>query len=141
MLGIEIVRRDIVLYYSASVRYYVACDFVTSCAEKRASSKQPVAMPLVIEVSLISGKTVLLQADVDESVDSLKQRAQIALGVGRGQLLAHCGILDGRAKLKETRRAFSQTPVCLFGDSIQVRRDPRHRIRGTRFPGCAAETC
>ena len=61
-------------------------------------------MSLAIEVSLISGKTVSLEAEADESVESLRLRAQSALGVGKGRLLNSTGdILDGEALVKRAR--------------------------------------
>ena len=61
-------------------------------------------MSLTIEVSLISGKTVSLQTHEDESVESLRVRAQRALGVGKGRLLNSAGsVLDGGAPIKKAR--------------------------------------
>ena len=58
-------------------------------------------MSLAFEVSLISGKTVSLETHGDESVESLRRRAQRALGVGKGRLLTSTGrVLDGEAPLK-----------------------------------------
>ena len=42
------------------------------------------AMPVVIDVGFISGKTVSAGAQLDEAVASLKRRAQTALAVGKG---------------------------------------------------------
>ncbi|CAE7775016.1 unnamed protein product [Symbiodinium sp. KB8] len=62
------------------------------------------AKSAVAEVSLMSGKTVSLQAHSDESVESLRARAQKALGAGRGRLLDSTGrVLDGGAPLKRAR--------------------------------------
>ena len=59
-------------------------------------------MSLTLEVSLISGKTVSLQTDEDESVESLRVRAQRALGAGKGRLVDSTGsVLDGGVPLKE----------------------------------------
>ena len=61
-------------------------------------------MSLTIEVSLISGKTVSLQTHEDESVESLRVRAQRALGVGKGRLVSSTGsVLDGGVPLKKAR--------------------------------------
>ena len=61
-------------------------------------------MSLTLEVSLISGKTVSLQTHGDESVESLRVRAQGALGVGKGRLLSSTGsALEGGAVLKKAR--------------------------------------
>ena len=59
-------------------------------------------MSLTVEVSLISGKTVSLQTHGDESVQSLRVRAQQALGVDKGRLVDSTGnVLDGGVPLKE----------------------------------------
>ena len=61
-------------------------------------------MSRTFEVSLISGKTVSLQTHEDESVESLRVRAQRALGVGKGRLLNSAGsVLDGGAPIKKAR--------------------------------------
>ena len=74
-------------------------------------------MSLTVEVSLISGKTAWLQAHGDESVESLRMRAQRALGVGNGRLLSSTGsALDGGALVKEARLPHAE-PLML-----QVRR-------------------
>ena len=44
-------------------------------------------MSVVVEVALMSGKRVSVEAGLDESVATLKRRAQIALAVGKGRLL------------------------------------------------------
>ena len=50
-----------------------------------------------VQVSLISGRTVPVEAGLSEPVGAVKRRAQIALAVGRGRLLdASGGILDDR---------------------------------------------
>ena len=72
-------------------------------------------MSFTLDVSLISGKTVSLETDADESVESLRVRAQRALGAGKGRLLDSTGsILDGAASLKKARL---QEPL-----TLQVRR-------------------
>ena len=61
-------------------------------------------MSITVEVSLLSGKTAALQAGPDETVKTLGQRAQLALGVGKGRLLdSSGGILDGGIPIKESR--------------------------------------
>ena len=52
-------------------------------------------MSQTLEVSLISGKTVSLQTHGDESVESLRVRAQKALGVGPGRLVSSTGSVPG----------------------------------------------
>ena len=42
------------------------------------------AMSVVVDVGLIRGKTVSVEARLDESVATLKQRAQTALAIGKG---------------------------------------------------------
>ena len=74
-------------------------------------------MSLTLEVSLLSGKTASLQTHEDESVESLRMRAQRALGAGKGRLLDSTGsVLDDRAPLKEARLQYAE-PL-----TLQVRR-------------------
>ena len=55
-------------------------------------------------MSLMSGKTVSLQTRGDESVETLRERAQTALGVGKGRLLNSAGsVLDGGMPLDKAR--------------------------------------
>ena len=71
----------------------------------------PVAMAIVVDVALISGQRVSLEAVLTASVRSLAEHAQRALGVGRGRLLSSFGvILDGEAKLGAAKL---QTGDCL----------------------------
>ena len=44
-------------------------------------------MSIAVDVGLLSGKTVSVEAGLDESVATLKRRAQTALAVGNGRLL------------------------------------------------------
>ena len=61
-------------------------------------------MSVVVDVGLISGKTVSVQANLDESVATLKQRAQTGLGVGKGRLLdAPGGLLDAELTVKNAK--------------------------------------
>ena len=56
---------------------------------------------ITIEVSLISGRTVVVETELDATVESLKQQAQTALGVGRGRLSNAAGeVLDGTSTIK-----------------------------------------
>ena len=51
------------------------------------------AMSVVVDVALMSGKTVSVEVRLDEPVAALKRRAQTALEVGRGRLLNSIGEL------------------------------------------------
>eukprot|EP00439_Symbiodinium_sp_Y106_P017085 s526_g2.t1 len=81
--------------------------------------------PIQQEVGLLSGKTATVQVGLDETVEILRQRAQIALGVGKGLLVDSRGdFLDGSATISEVRVE--------NGDSLimQLRRvqvQPAHR--------------
>ena len=60
------------------------------------------SVPLKMEVSLLSGRSVLLEAGLDDTVETLRSRAQEALEVGRGRLVdSSGGVLDGAATLAE----------------------------------------
>ena len=48
-------------------------------------------MSSTVEVGLLSGKTVAVQADLDETVASFNLRAQTALAVGKGRLVNSSG--------------------------------------------------
>ena len=62
----------------------------------------PYAMFLTVSASLLSGKTVTLQAEPGDSVKSLKKRAQTALEVGGGRLLEPSGsVLNDAATIKK----------------------------------------
>ena len=55
---------------------------------------------VTVQVGLLSGRAVALDAEQDEEVASFKHRAQTALGVGRGRLLnSSSDVLDGYASL------------------------------------------
>ena len=61
-----------------------------------------VAMAIVVDVTLISGRRVSLEADLTASVESLAERARRAFGVGHGRLVSSCGsVLGGDTKLGE----------------------------------------
>ena len=53
-------------------------------------------MSITVEVSLISGKTATVEAGLDETVETLTQRAQTALGVGKGRLRDSFGVVLDR---------------------------------------------
>ena len=42
-------------------------------------------MAITVEVTLLSGRTIALTADADESLTTLKRRAETALRAGRGR--------------------------------------------------------
>ena len=65
-----------------------------------------VAMAIVVDVTLISGQRVLLQADLTAPMQSLAERARRALGVGSSS----GSVRDGDAQLQAAK---SQTGVCL----------------------------
>ena len=48
-------------------------------------------MSITVEIGLLSGKTVTVQADLDETVASFNLRAQTALAVGKGRLVNSSG--------------------------------------------------
>ncbi|CAE7297289.1 sol [Symbiodinium sp. KB8] len=95
--------------------------FLTVSAGKVTGNVAPHAYGILeakeVEVSLISGKTVSLQTLEDESVESLRERAQRALGAGKGRLLDSTGsVLDGGVPLKKARLQYVE-PL-----TLQVRR-------------------
>ena len=66
-------------------------------------------MSLTFEVSLMSGKTVSLKTHGDESVESLRVRAQRVLGVGKGRLLNSAGsILNEGVPLKKAELQYEE---------------------------------
>ena len=70
-----------------------------------------VAMAIVVDVTLISGQKVSLEADPAASVHNLAECARKALGVARRRLLCSSGrVLDGDAKLGAAKL---QTGDCL----------------------------
>ena len=57
-------------------------------------------MSIILEVVLLSGSKAIVEARLDESVETLKNRAQTALEVGRGRLLDSSGrALLGSSKI------------------------------------------
>ncbi|CAE7362411.1 unnamed protein product [Symbiodinium necroappetens] len=82
-------------------------------------------MSIAVEVGLLSGKAVTVEVGFDETVATLKCRAQTALGVGRGRLLDPSGsILDMSATI--------QTAGLENGDSLTM------HINQTRVQASAA---
>ena len=61
-------------------------------------------MSIAVAVGLLSGRTVSVEAGLDESVATLKRRAQTALAVGNGRLLRSWGrLLDEKQIVKEAK--------------------------------------
>ena len=61
-------------------------------------------MAIVVDVTLISGQRVSLEADLTALVQSLAERARTALGVDRGRLFSSSGsLLGGDTKLGKAR--------------------------------------
>ena len=70
-----------------------------------------VPMAMVVDVSLISGRRVSLEANLPASVQSLAERARRALGVGLGRLFSSSGnVLEGELQLGAAKL---QTGDCL----------------------------
>ena len=60
-------------------------------------------MSIIVEVALLSGSKAIVEARLDESVETLKNRAQTALEVGRGRLLDSSGrALVGSSKINDS---------------------------------------
>ena len=60
-------------------------------------------MAISVEVGLLSGKTATVQVTLSDTVQTLKRRAEISLGVGRGRLLDSSGsALDTRAEIMKS---------------------------------------
>ena len=71
-------------------------------------------MSISVGVSLMSGRSVSVETDLDSSVKSLKRAGQTALGVGNGQLLDSAGnILEEESTLKKAKLQ--------SGDSLTLR--------------------
>ena len=63
-------------------------------------------MSIHVEVGLISGRKATVQAALDETVGTLKRRAQVALGVGTGRLLDSSGcVVEGTVPIEESQGA------------------------------------
>ena len=61
-------------------------------------------MSIHVEVGLISGRKATVQAALDETVGTLKRRAEAALGVGTGRLLDSSGcVVEGTVPMKKAR--------------------------------------
>ena len=78
------------------------------------------AMFVAVDVGLISGKTVTVEARLDESVATLKRRAQTALAVGKGRLLDSSGrLLDDELTLKKAKLE-TMAPLTLHLRKVQI---------------------
>ena len=61
-------------------------------------------MFLTLNVALLSGKTASVQAELDDTVEAVKVRAQTALGVGKGRVVNASGnVLDACSTIKDAR--------------------------------------
>eukprot|EP00439_Symbiodinium_sp_Y106_P048542 s899_g6.t1 len=59
-------------------------------------------MSITVSVGMISGKTATVQVELDEEVNTLRLRAQSALGIGKGWLLDSAGqALDTGSKIAD----------------------------------------
>ena len=72
-------------------------------------------MSLTLEVRLRSGWTVSLQTHGDESMESLRVRAQKALEASKGRLVDSTGtVLDGGARLEKARHVADSKRRCML---------------------------
>ena len=77
-------------------------------------------MSLSVAVHLISGRSVTLETEANASVESLRQRAQRALSVGRGRLLNSSGrVLDGSRTVEQAGLKSGET-LTLHVRQVQV---------------------
>ena len=76
---------------------------------------------LDVEVGLVSGRTTTVQAALDETVGTLKRRAQLALGVGMGSLLDSAGcFVEGCTSIKKARVQNGDRLTLLHTNRVQV---------------------
>ena len=69
----------------------------------RVSESPPCDMSITVEIGLLSGRTAAVKASMDEAVETLRHRAQIALGVGKGRLVDSSGVvLDESAVIEDS---------------------------------------
>ena len=60
------------------------------------------SMSITLHVSLLSGRTALIETKLDVDVETIKQHAQSALKVGHGRLFDSCGrALEGSRSIRE----------------------------------------
>ena len=84
-----------------------------------------VAMAIVVDVTLLSGQRLALEADLTASVQSLAERAQKALGVGRGRPFSSSGsVLDKDLELGEAK-VHNGDCLTLQVDTVRI-----HEFRG-----------
>ena len=78
-------------------------------------------MSIHVEVGLISGRKATVQAALDETVGTLKRRAQVALGVGTGRLLDSSGcVLEGALPMKKARVQNGDSLTLLRTNRVQI---------------------
>ena len=78
--------------------------WIISCGALLVTTTLASAMSISVDVHLLSGKTETLEVGADDSVESLRRRAQSALKTGNGRLLNSSGeVLDGASTVKEAR--------------------------------------
>ena len=78
-------------------------------------------MSIHAEVGLISGRKATVQAALDETVGTLKRRAQVALGVGTGRLLDSSGcVLEGCVLIKKSRVQNGDSLILLGSNTVQL---------------------
>ena len=87
-------------------------------------------MPITLHVSLLSGRTVPIETELDVDVALFKQRAQRALSVGRGRLVHPSGSVLNEAKALRDCELGSGNLLCLQVQAVTIRAT-------TAFP-CAA---
>ena len=87
------------------------------------------AMSIVLDVGLMSGKTVSLEAGLDESVGSLKCRAQTALAVRKGRLLDSSKMLDEEQTIRAAK-LLTGTLLTLQISEVQVLGTPKGTCSG-----------
>ena len=81
-------------------------------------------MSITVEVTLLSGRTIALAADADESLTTLKRRAETSLGAGMGRLVRSSGsILNTMYTVK--RAKFQQGEVLtLQVGKVEIQANP-----------------
>ena len=81
-------------------------------------------MSITVEVTLLSGRTIALAADADESLTTLKRRAETSLGAGMGRLVRSSGsILNTMFTVK--RAKFQQGEVLtLQVGKVEIQANP-----------------